>query len=94
MIKGIQKNIFVIKNTGSSIFSEAHFMLREDMPLLPTNTDMLLEAKRIISENVVSPDSVMKSLGSRKRERNIRIALFFAGMILGGAVSAVLMLVF
>ena len=49
MLKGIQKNVMVIKLTGSSLFETAFFVLRRDAKE-PKHGEMVREANRIISE--------------------------------------------
>lgn len=56
MIRGCQKRIIKIKNTGSGIFDEAYFILRDkpEKKGRPAETDMIKEANRIIRENQLS----------------------------------------
>ena len=51
MLKGCQRKIIVMKNTGSNIFEEAYFVLRENaVKAHISETDMIEEANRIIKE--------------------------------------------
>ena len=52
MLKGCQKKIIVMKNTGSPIFEEAYFILSENAQRAHTSErDMISEANRIIRES-------------------------------------------
>jgi len=51
-MRGYQKKVIYLKNTGSRHFEEAYFILREDSEKGAfTNADMIDEANRIIKEN-------------------------------------------
>lgn len=47
MIKGCQKKIIHLKNTGSPYFEEAYFILKDDGTSLPSENDMVREALKI-----------------------------------------------
>ncbi|MBE6587587.1 MAG: hypothetical protein E7647_04130 [Ruminococcaceae bacterium] len=47
MIKGCQKRIIHLKNTGSPYFEEAYFILKDGTDTLPRENDMVKEALRI-----------------------------------------------
>ena len=48
MIKGCQRKIIVIKDTGSRYFDTAYFVLKRDLPESGSDTDMLAEANRML----------------------------------------------
>lgn len=51
-MRGYQKRVIYLKNTGSRHFEEAYFILREDAVSGATpGADMIEEANRIIKEN-------------------------------------------
>ena len=51
MLRGCQKKIIVMKNTGSPMFDEAYFILSENaLRAHASERDMINEANRIISE--------------------------------------------
>jgi len=54
--KGCQKRMIMLKNTGSEIFDEAYFILKEERVLKNgvTENDMVREAGRIINENLIT----------------------------------------
>ena len=74
MIKGCQKKIIHLKNTGSPYFEEAYFILKDDGSL-PCENDMVKEALRIAEAS---------------NSRKSRGSAFFGGLIpaLIGAASA------
>ena len=53
-MRGCEKKVVYLKNTGSALFEEAYFILKERSELCGIkgeNTDLLVEANRIIAEN-------------------------------------------
>lgn len=48
MIKGCQRRIIMVKDTGSRYFDCAYFVLRHDLPQNSRESDMLAEAHRMI----------------------------------------------
>ena len=80
-MRGYQKKVIYVKNTGSRHFEEAYFVLRPDSEGASASPDsMILEANRIIEEN---------RLGSKRRPQGYYAAkyalLFTIGFILGAA---------
>lgn len=80
MVRGYQKRVIFVKNTGSRIFDEAYFVLSEREPCKREKADMIAEANRIIEEN----EGLCKK---RSRLPGILLRLFIPFMI--GAASAV-----
>ena len=82
-MRGCQKKIVFLKNTGSHIFDEAYFILKSDghdeKDDKNVTRDMVCEANRIIEEN----------FGLRKRRRIPRACLYFASFI-SGALTAII----
>jgi len=74
MLKGTQKKIIHIKNTDSSYFEEAYFVIRESTNELPRENDMLKEAIRIAR---------LSGIGDAKKER--KKAFFSPVRVLSGA---------
>ena len=76
-MRGSEKKIIYVKDTGSKLFEEAYFVLRRgvtegDSPL--SEEDMVREASRIVEEgNVCYPAS------ARKARRSRAMTLFFSG---------------
>lgn len=80
-MRGYQRRVVFLKDTGSTLFDEAYFVMRSDeMAEGKTDDDMISEADRIISEN----------FGSRKSEFRRRLTSFLISFLLG----ATLMLIF
>lgn len=51
-MRGYQKRVIYLKNTGSRHFEEAYFILREDAEKkMLSSMDMIEEANKIIKEN-------------------------------------------
>lgn len=52
MLKGCQRKIIMLKNTGSNIFEEAYFVIRDSaLRSHVSEADMIAEANRIIRDN-------------------------------------------
>ena len=84
MVRGTQKRIVYVKNTGGTVFEEAIFVVKDGKEPGLSDGDMLGEATRIIEEHAVRS-------GRREEERrkNFPAWLFFLfGMLLSLAVSA------
>ena len=61
MVRGYQRRMVFLKNTGSKIFDEAYFVLSEEASALSVGKDdMIEEAKRIVEENLISKDTPSK----------------------------------
>ena len=50
MVRGCQKKIVYLKNTGSEVFDEAYFLVRDDASTSVCECDMIKEANRILDE--------------------------------------------
>lgn len=62
MIKGFQKNVIVVKDTGSEIFEQAIFIVKKEIPALSDYT-LIREAERIIEEKVSCPRTKRRKSG-------------------------------
>ncbi|MBQ9733474.1 MAG: hypothetical protein IJV74_04485 [Clostridia bacterium] len=89
-MRGYQRKIIHLKNTGSYLFDEAYFVLsRDGEDLHLGEDDMVKEASRIIDErNYIRIEN--NFLIRNKR----RIMLLLSGALSGAAVSALLFLIF
>ena len=76
-MRGYQKRVIFLKHTGSHLFDEAYFVVSPAGENSCEN-DMVLEANRIIEDNIGARDS---SVGTRARG-------FLYPFLLGAAVSA------
>lgn len=53
MVRGYQRRIILLKNTGSDVFEEAYFVMSDRGVSAGLDTDeMICEANRIIEENL------------------------------------------
>lgn len=79
-MRGCQKRVIYLKNTGSDVFDEAYFVLKSDTGIgRKTEGDIIREANRIIDENI----------GIKKRINLKRFILPIASFIFGAIISAV-----
>lgn len=74
MIRGIQRKIIHIKDTGSCYFEEAYFVLKRDVSTRISEADMIREASRIVEESL----KTVYPLKTRKPSRTY-IKTFAAG---------------
>ena len=93
MLRGCQKKIVFLKNTGSKIFDEAYFVISDNVwDDKICDTDMITEANRIIDECIGLQDCssrggiISRALRSVKR--------FVLPFFLGALFSAVLGILF
>ena len=82
-MRGCQKRVIYLKNTGCEYFEEAYFVLKGDPDLQKrSDTDIIREANRIIEENI----------GKRKRidfKKYLPLVLtFFIGAAAGALIFA------
>jgi hypothetical protein len=91
MFRGCQKKIIKLKNTGSGLFDEAYFILKDvaaDSPYI-TESDMIKEANRIICDN-----SVIKNCGKLPVKLPALLLWFIAGAVTcGGSIAVLLWLI-
>lgn len=88
MLKGAQRRMVVVKTQDSRIFEEAYFVMRTDSAA--TGEDMVSEANRIIEA------CVEKRRGGASRINMtlmVPTATFVGGCILGGLLTALVMLI-
>ena len=89
MIKGCQKKIIFIKDTGSDFFEEAYFILKTDTPLSDEDeTDMVKVATKIVNNSFAPSVKTNKKIKIRPCVRN-----FILGGLLGAAVCAAIFLI-
>lgn len=89
MIKGSSRKIIRLKDTGSDLFDEALFFLREDGSFShPSEADMIREANRIVSGNLLSEWKREEKM----KNSAIRFGWFLAGACTAGGITALLML--
>ena len=80
-MRGCQKRVIYLKNTGSEYFDEAYFVLKNSSGSNKrTDTDIIREANRIIDENI----------GKRKRISFRKWLPLVLAFIVGASISAVI----
>lgn len=78
-MRGSEKRVIFIRDTGSRIFEEAYFIVRRGAPenASCSEGDMLREAQRILGE-------ASSAYPARRRSRRSRTFSFFAGAASAG----------
>ncbi len=87
MLRGYQKRVVYLKNTGSEIFKEAYFIIEDEKNTSSISTRKLVdEANRIIDENFYE---------KRRKifKRAIPFLAFFAGIALSSLVFTIYLFV-
>ncbi len=90
MLRGCQKKIVFLKNTGSKIFDEAYFVI-SDKESAYAPPDLIAEANRIIEENVLSEEKAERGSRVRKILKN-RIVVFLLGALFSGILAMITVL--
>ena len=90
MVRGCQKRIVYLKSTGSDVFDEAYFVVREGTLSLGDECDMIKEANRILDECV----SIEKGRGLADKIKDFtkRITVPFLGGVIIGIIIAILII--
>lgn len=78
MVKGCEKRMVLVKNTGSELFEEAYFILNNKKASRVTRYDMIKEANRIAGEYSNTP---------YEERRPRALPVFLSGMAIGIAMS-------
>lgn len=86
-MRGYQKRIIFLKHTGSRIFDEAYFLVNPACEEENEN-DMVLEANRIIEDNIASGRDEKKSLLGKN------LFPFLLGVAAAGVVFAIGIFIF
>lgn len=89
MIKGCQKKIIMINDTGSDMFEQAYFIVKDEAQgAVCSKNDMIREANRIIENNLLAPYfSPVKRKSLKKSAKNL---VFFLGMVCGAGFIGIL----
>lgn len=89
MVRGCQKKIVYLKNTDSSVFDEAYFLLCDDVSADISECDMIKEANRILDECI--------SFEEKRSKRQIvldfvkeKIIPFTLGIVLGVIITIII----
>lgn len=86
-VRGYQRKVIYLKNTGSRMFDEAYFVVREDSEVTPASEgDMITEANRIIEENFGSHRE-----RGRPSVRGRDVLSFLCGVAATGILTALLL---
>lgn len=85
MVKGAQKRMVVLRTSGSDLYEQAYFVLRDSRTQsAPDERSMIVEANRILNENL------LPSKPKRKKTRVVWWLLL--GALLGAALASTLWL--
>jgi hypothetical protein len=82
MIKGINKNMIVVKNTGSRYFEEAHFIVKNGASDC-SERDLLKEASKIVRNVLTESGKMSKPKGKVVRWITTILLSFLSGAALG-----------
>ncbi len=82
MIKGINKNMIVVKNTGSRYFEEAHFIIKNGISDC-SERDLVKEASKIVGTVLTENGKMSKPKGRIIKGLITFILSFISGAALG-----------
>ena len=85
MLRGCQREMIVLQTRESPLFESAYFVLRRGGACVPREGEMLAEASRIIGEG---------SAYFTRRAKGRRMRGFLLGALCGGALCALIFLLF
>ena len=68
MLKGCQRRIIMVKDTGSPYFDSAYFVIKSEIPSSCRNSDMLAEAHKMIEryEKEEQKETIQQRKASKK----------------------------
>ena len=81
MIKGINKNMIVVKNTGSKYFEEAHFIIKNGTDA--RDRDIIKEASRIVGTILIESKKTSKPKGRVLKTVITLLLSFLSGAAIG-----------
>ena len=99
MLKGCQRRIIMVKDTGSKYFDSAYFVIKHDLPSSSLESDMLAEAHRMIDaceiKNASSEKSSTSAVSAASKRKKLSstlmgLMLFLAGVSLAATVILIL----
>ncbi len=92
MVRGYQRKIVFLKNTGSKMFEHAYFVLSESAEYERiSDEDMIAEANRIIEENIYENDEEKQGFFYKiKKAVRKNIIPFFVGGLCSLVISVVI----
>ncbi|NLK38978.1 MAG: hypothetical protein GX303_01845 [Clostridiales bacterium] len=98
MLKGCQRKIILLRNTGSNIFEEAYFVLKADAEARQdlSESDMVSEARRIVEANTISlgQHNTQAPPKESTKNKNTCFGWFLAGCVFSCLIVSILLLIF
>ena len=92
-MRGYQKKVIFLKDTGSHFFDEAYFVIsRKGEEAKIDQSDMILEADRIIKESLKERET--RNKGERKTSKKNFLIPFFLGVLSSVVISIGVYLIF
>ena len=89
MVKGCQKKVICIKDTGSEMFEEAFFIMKPSKDGVRKENDMIREARRILENSRVQPGRIQYREKNNKNSK-MMIFSFLFGVLSAAAACAVI----
>lgn len=99
MLKGCQRKLILLRDTGSNIFEEAYFVLKADADARQnlSESDMVSEARRIVEANTLRlgmHDDNQPPSTKTTRDKTAYFGWFFAGCVFSCAFLGLFLLIF
>ena len=92
MLKGCQRRIIMVKDTGSKYFEGAYFVLRSELPGSVRESEMISEAQRMIGSYAEHPVGISYKANKTRKPYIAAIMLLSAALVI--ALTALLLFIF
>ena len=94
MIKGCNKRVIVMKDTGNAMIEEAFFILKPEATKSHfTEADIVKQANRILEQSMYGDGFSRFSVNGKTKSSKGRISSFVFGAVLGAIVMAGILLI-
>ena len=93
MIKGCNKRVIVMKDTGNAMIEEAFFILKPEAAKSGfAREDIVKQANRILEKSMCDDRFSHLSVNSSGKSKNGSFSSFFSGAVIGAIVTAGILL--
>lgn len=94
MIKGCNKRVIVMKDTGNEMIEEAFFILKPEASRTGiSESELVKHANRILDKSMYGERLSSLSVNVSKKKEKSRLFPFFSGVVLGAVIMAGVLLI-
>lgn len=87
LLRGCEKRVVYVKNTGDELFEEAYFFLKAGVSDAASPTELWRAAEKIVNESLIGGERDL-TVPTRKRGLFLGALIFLGGFICGGGILA------